>query len=385
MKIVNILKVLFFCLSICFLVSCEENKNQFSIEGTIKNADNKTLYLENIGTSTITLLDSVQLKGSSSFKFKQLRPATPDFYRLRLGNQIINIAIDSTETITINGNAANFAKDYTVEGNAKNEKIKELTLLQLNTSIEYNQLKKQYEMAEISVDEYTEQVSNALEKYKTVALQYIYADPISPVAYFALYQQINGLLIFDPYGKADSKAYGAVATAWNQYYPDSPRAKQLYSLFAGSLAFLRNNRSVEIVEGDSRELFDVSLLSFDGKERKLSEVGDGKLTLIDFTAYGMSESPLHNVRLAEIYEKYKSKGFEIYQISLDTDEHFWKNAAANLPWITVRDPQSIQSDMVRKYNVSELPSTFLRNKEGEIVARIESYDNLQKEISKYLK
>ena len=385
MKKIDILKVLFSCLFIWILISCTEDKNQFSVEGTIKDADNKTLYLENIGTSAITLLDSVKLKGNSSFRFKQQRPATPDFYRLRLGNQIINFAIDSTETISINGNATNFAKGYVIEGGIKNEKIKELTLLQLNSSIEYNQSKKQYDANEISADEYAEQVTQTVAKYKTLALQYIYSDPLSSVAYFALFQQINNLLIFDPYDKTDSKAYGAVATAWDQYYPNSSRAKQLYNLFASSLSFFRNNRPLEIVEGDTKELFDISLPSINSKEVKLSNIGDGKLTLIDFTAYSMSGSPIHNIRLAEIYEKYKSKGFEIYQISLDTDEHFWKNVSTNLPWITVRDPQSVQSNILRKYNIGELPASFIRDKNGEIVARVESYNNLEKDIIKYLK
>ena len=385
MKRINVLKVLFLGSFIWALISCEENKSQFSIEGIIENAENKTLYLENIGTSTITLLDSVRLKKNCSFKFKQQRPSAPDFYRLRLENQIVNIAIDSIETIKISGDAANFAKNYAIEGDDKNEKIKKMALLQLNTSIEYNQLKKQYDAEEISVDEYAEQVTQIVVKYKTVALEYIYADPLSSVAYFALFQQVNNLLIFDPYDKADSKAYGAVATAWNQFYPDSPRAKQLYNLFTGSLAFFRNNRPLEITEGNTKELFDMSLPSIDGNEVRLSDIGDGKLTLIDFTAYSMSGSPIHNIRLTEIYDKYKFKGFEIYQISLDTDDHFWKNAGVYLPWITVRDPQSIQSDILKKYNVSELPTSYIRNKEGEIVARIESYNDMEKEIAKYLK
>ena len=386
MRKTDMLKALFIGPFIWILFSCTEDKNQFIVEGTIVNADNKILYLENIGTSTIMLLDSAQLKGGASFKFKQQRPATPDFYRLRLGNQFINFVVDSTETVNINGDAADFAKSYTLEGDAKNEKIKELTLLQLNASVEYNQLKKQYESAEISAEEYADLVIQILAKYKAVALQYIYEDPLSQVAYFALYQQINSLLIFDPYDKTDSKAYGAVATAWNLYYPDSPRAKQLYNLFTGSLAFFRNNnRPIEIVEGNPKDIYDISLPSIEAKEVKLSEVGAEKLVLIDFTAYSMSESPIHNIRLSEIYEKYKSKGFEIYQVSLDVDDHFWKNASANLPWVAVRDPQSVQSEIVRKYNVSELPTSFIRNKEGEIIARVESYDSLEKEISKYLK
>jgi alkyl hydroperoxide reductase subunit AhpC len=103
--------------------------------------------------------------------------------------------------------------------------------------------------------------------------------------------------------------------------------------------------------------------------------------LIDFTSYGTKESPARNILLAELYEKYKSKGFEIYQISLDTDEHFWKNASVNLPWVCVWDQQSVNSDILRKYNVSEIPTSFIRNREGELVSRIESYNQLEKDIA----
>jgi hypothetical protein len=385
MKKINISKQLSLFLLLCLLVSCAKNKNSFVLEGKVKNAENKTLYLENIGTSTISLLDSVQLKGEGTFKFKKERPATPDFYRLRLGNQFINVVVDSIETINISADAENFAKDYQIEGSPESEKIKELVFLLLETSAEYNRLQKQYQANEISVDEYIEQANKVIESYKSVARNSIYSDPLSPVAYFALFQKINNLLIFDPYDKTDSKAFGAVANTWNQFHKGSPRSVQLYSLFTNSLAYFRGERPIEITEGNSKDLFEISLPSLRNKPIKLSDAGEDKLTLVDFTAYNGKESLFHNIRLAEVYDKYKSRGFEIYQISIDSDEHFWKNAAVNLPWICVWDSKSVYSTYLQKYNVSEIPTSYLRDKKGDVVAKIESYDNLEKEIIKYLK
>jgi hypothetical protein len=376
LPIVTVIIALFTC--------CSGDNDQFTIEGTIRNAAGKTLYMENVGTTKLTLIDSLQITADGSFQFRYKRPEAPDFYRLRLNAQIINLSVDSTETIRITGNAENFAKDYTVEGSPECEKIKELTLLQLTANQEYNRWQKQYEARKVSIDEYVKQINKVVEDYKTEARKYIYSNPLSPSAYFALFQQINQLLIFDPYDKTDSKAYGAVANSWNLYYPESPRSVQLYKLFTQSLAILRGERSIEVTEKNARELFDIVLPAPDAKNIRLSEIGVGKFTLIDFTAYSMAESPAHNIFLAEIYGKYKSKGFEIYQISIDPDEHFWKNASVNLPWICVKDPQSIYSQILKNYNVSEIPTSFLWNPEGDIVARIESDNDLEKEIGKYL-
>lgn len=191
-------------------------------------------------------------------------------------------------------------------------------------------------------------------------------------------------MIFDIYDKDDQKLFGAVANAWNTAYPESLRALQLKNLFATARSATRKERPIEVTEGDFKTLFDISLPSIDGKEIRLSDVCRGKTTLIDFTAYAIKESPLHNLQLAELYDKYRAKGLEIYQVALDPDEHFWKNAAASLPWICVFDAQSVYSPIVRKYNVARIPTAFILSKEGEIVQRIEDYEQLEGNLAGYL-
>ncbi|MDR1369685.1 MAG: DUF4369 domain-containing protein [Dysgonamonadaceae bacterium] len=361
-----------------------KDSNKFTVEGNIVEATNKTMYFEHVGT-TVSALDSVVLNESGKFRFRQPNPGEPDFYRLKLDGQLINIAIDSTETIKIQSSASNFAQGYTVEGSDECTKIKELTMMQLEASVAYNKLRKGYNDKRITVDEYMEQIRPVLDKYKENAKKYIYANPKSSSAYFALLQQINDMLIFDPSDKEDYKALGAVATSWNQFYPEASRSKQLYTMAIQALKSIRGERPVEYDITENNTHFEIKLPDIEDKEISLFESCKNKVTLIDFTAYQMKGSPEHNMILNLFYEKQKAKGFEIFQVSLDADEHFWKNSAVNLPWICVRDRRSMYSQFALNYNVKELPAAFLLNRDGEVVKRIESFENLEKEIGGLLK
>ncbi|GHT55458.1 hypothetical protein FACS189451_08460 [Bacteroidia bacterium] len=380
----SIKKIAFLLLSVCVFASC--TNNQFTIEGHIKDGAGEILYLENITTSSVVRVDSADLGNDGFFRFKQPRPQAPDFYRLRLKQQFINLSVDSTETIKVQSDTLNFARDYTVEGSFECTKIKELTFLQLATSEAYNKLQKQYDSKEISVDEYTAKATEIIDAYKKKATESIAVNPASASAYFALFQQINGLLIFDPYQKQDARMYGAVANNWNLNYPNAPRTKHLVNLFKNSLLALRQEQeAVTPNEVDSKQFFDISLPSVRDNAIRLSEMGAGKVVLLDFTAYESQNSPQHSMDLQKIYQKYEPQGFTIYQVSLDRDEHFWKNAAVNLPWTCVIDPQSIYSETAKKYNVSNLPTGFLFGRNGEIVSRIDNYSDLERLVSAQLK
>lgn len=223
----------------------------------------------------------------------------------------------------------------------------------------------------------------AITSYKETALKYIFGAPASPAAYFALFQQIDGLWFFDLYDRTDSKAYGAVATSYKTYYPESPRTKQLENMALLSLKVTRGERrnSTQIDNVKEISFIDIDLPDMNGHQLKLSDVAQGKAVLVNFTAYQSDWSPSFNMELNELYDKYKARGFEIYQISLDNDAHFWKNVASNIPWKTVRDPQSIYSSIAAIYNVRQLPALFLLNKKGEMVKRIETIDTIENDIN----
>jgi len=69
---------------------------------------------------------------------------------------------------------------------------------------------------------------------------------------------------------------------------------------------------------------DVVLADINNNEVALSSL-KGKVVLLDFTVYNSDFSPEHNLHINTIYRRYKNRGFEVYQISFDSDEHIWKN------------------------------------------------------------
>lgn len=373
------------CVMSLLLTACKKNSD-FTVEGVVSGADGQVMYLENVGVSTVDLMDSVKLTAAGKFAFTKPRPAFPDFYRLRLNNQLINFSVDSTETISFVADAGTFATSYTVEGSENCKAIKNITLAQLDANQAIHRLRKEYEDGQLTDTLYSRQVLEAAEAYKDVARKYIYSAPMSAAAYFALFQQIDGLLFFDLYDKNDSKAYGAVATSFDHYYPESPRAKHLYNLALQSLKVIRGQRPVDL---DKVEKTEVSFLEIDlpnvrGENTKLSSIANGKVVLINFTAYMSEWSPALNMEFGDLYTKYHDKGLEIYQISLDNDLHFWKNAASNLPWTCVRDPQSVYSQTAALYNVKQLPAIFILDRKGNLVKRVDDVKKLEADVKSVL-
>ena len=209
---------------------------------------------------------------------------------------------------------------------------------------------------------------------------------MSTAAYFALFQQIDGLLFFDLYDKVDSRAYGAVATSFDTFYPESPRAKHLHNLALQSIKVIRSQRPIDLDKLDAKEVsyMDVELPDVHGTPVKLSEVAQGHPTIVNFTAYQTEWSPSLNMELGSLYTKYSQRGLRIYQISLDADLHFWQNAASNLPWDCVRDPQTVYSEVAALYNVKQLPALFLLDKQGNLVKRVDDLLKLEEETKKIL-
>ena len=379
----RLLTVLGLCM---FFLSACNYSSDFTVKGVVAGADGQLMYLENVGISNVVTLDSIKLAPGGKFKFTEKRPEYPDFYRLRLNNQLINFAVDSTETISFVADAGTFATSYSVEGSENSKAIKAITLAQLDANQAISRLRKEYEDKMISDTTYRMKVLAAADAYKEVARKYIYSAPMSTAAYFALFQQIDGLLFFDLYDRKDVKAYGAVATSYNHTYPESPRSKHLYNLTLQSMKVLRAQRPVDYSNVETKEIsfLDIELPDVRGEVVKLSTIAPGKVVLINFTAYQTEWSPALNMALGELYTKYHDQGLEIYQVSLDSDFHFWRNGASNLPWVTVHDPQSVYSQVAGLYNVKQLPALFILDRKGNLVKRVEDVKKLETDVKAVL-
>ena len=360
----------------------------FTVKGKIENAAGKTLYLSNIGINGNIVLDSVKIDKNGLYTFEQPQPASYDFFFIAInGAKPIPFAIDSTETITINSDANNFYDSYTIEGNIESQQIKEMNELQAALEKQVNEMLKSTSPAIIKT---RNEIYTLIGEFKqNISKQYIFPTPDKASAYYALSLSLNGEPLFQPKNnRNDSKCFAAVATSMKIRFPKAKRTQHLYKIAEESMAATRpqKTKTVEIEEGNTTTtgLFNIELPGIAGDSISLSSFA-GKVVLLDFTMYEDAKISSRNINLRELYSKYHDKGFEIYQVSYDTREHFWHQSASNLPWTCVRDGAGTNSQYIRLYNIQTLPTFYLINRDNEIVLRDNQIENLEKEIEKLLK
>lgn len=368
------------------IASCNEGK--FTVEGQIENAKDSVLYFENVGLEGINVLDSIKLDNNGNFSFSEAAPGAPEFYRLRIADQIINVSIDSTETVQFKGQYPGMASNYTVSGSDNCEKIKELTLKQMDLQSRAIAIQRN---TAIGVDEANDSIQKLINAYKEeVKHNYIYKEPMKAYSYFALFQAIGNYLIFNPRtNKDDIKAFAAVATSWDTYYPHAERGQNLHNI---AIEGMKNQRivdaqqsqlQVEASKVQEAGVLDIALPDNHGQERHLTDL-KGQVVLLDFHIFAMNDSPARIIMLRELYNKYHQQGLEIYQVSLDPDEHFWKQQTAALPWISVRDADGVNSQRLMLYNIQAVPDFFIIDRGNNLVKRAIQIKDLEAEIKQLL-
>lgn len=135
-------------------------------------------------------------------------------------------------------------------------------------------------------------------------------------------------------------------------------------------------RTIDVNQISATGLIDIVLPDNKGQVRKLSDL-KGKVVILDFHLFEIEKSPERILLLRELYNKYHAQGLEIYKVSLDPDEHFWKQQTAALPWISVRDPQGLDSQTLITYNIQGLPDYFLISRDNALYKRAAQVKDLR--------
>ena len=125
--------VLLVCYLFLTMVSCTPAGSTFRVSGNISDAKDSTLLLEALALDGIHPLDSVRLKADGDFAFDVPADTSsaPEFYRLRIGTQVINFVVDSLESITVKASMNKMATHYDIQGNEASRTMKTLSLLNI--------------------------------------------------------------------------------------------------------------------------------------------------------------------------------------------------------------------------------------------------------------
>ena len=370
------------------------NNKKFHINGNITEATDSMLYLENLSLNGPVKIDSVKLGEDGSFAFDEnaMDSITPEFYRLRIANQSINLSIDSTETVKVKASYPQMSYKYEVEGSENCSKIKDLSLKQMILQSNINGIMKS---PNIGIDSVDVIVARMLDAYKQdIKVNYIFKEPMKASSYYALFQTIQlgnvNSLIFNPRNnKDDVRVFAAVATSWDTYYPGAERGKNLHNIAIEGMKDIRiieNQRAQQQIDASKVSVngcIDLAMEDSKGQVRRLTDL-KGKVVLLDFHLFASSESTKRIMMLRELYNKYHAAGLEIYQVSVDPNEHFWKTSTAALPWICVRDEGGIQGQSLQLYNVQSIPTFFLIDRSNTLKARDAQIKDLDEAIKNLL-
>ena len=341
------------------LTSCKDK--DFKVQGNVEGGADKSIVLEKPDFHGRWIaVDSARISSGGAFSINAPRPSSPEIYRLAMDDRYIYLPVDSTETLTVSSKASDFGVDFSVSGTLQAEKMaefeKELMALDFNDSIKKDEFKRK------------------------VYSKYLKDAQGGIISYYVLTKIVGDAPLYDVTDDNDTKYYAAVATAFEQYRPTDPHAGMLRQ---ASLEGLKrrnmNNGKRRVVEAEEIKLIDIELPDENGKNVKLSEtVGHGKRGVMIVSLMNVKESPAINKALSDIHSAKGDVAF--YMVSLDPDQYAWRDAARNLPWVTVSDPDGRNSNIITKYNIGAMPAFFIFDGNGDLIDRAFSVEELNKKL-----
>ena len=363
----NMKKLLFLAVVMMTLMCACNDSNKFKVSGTVDGAgDTTVLYLETSYNGMWHLVDSAKTD-DGKFAFKEDAIEYPNIYRLVYGADAIYFPIDSIDQIEIKTDLKHFDENYTIGGSKNAE-----------TMMKFDKELAQF----IKKNDFS---SEAFMKWKNETSRMLVNDLKSIVSYYIVNKYIGDQPLYNPEDNSDFKIIGAVTNAFSTYRPNDPRTQYLVETYKDKLRIRRaanGNMSRDTIQASQTGVLDFTLMDKSGKMRSFKEVcSHGKVVILNFTLQSGSFSPTLNKLLNDVYNKYQSKGLEIYQVSFDDDEASWMQAVARLPWIVTRDTNGATTAM--RYNVTEIPMIYIINRSGDIVGRVENIDLLEDTLKKY--
>lgn len=373
------LKILAVAVVATAVVGCRDN--DVEISGRFVGLNSKMVYLEEMAVTGQHIVDSVALDNNGGYRFKiENVGITPSLYNVVYSSERIPLLVSRGEKIELSSMGSALL-NYTVSGSKESELLRKFNKEFISGQLELNKTILNYHSADEATRKQLAQSYNTIyHDIKRKQISFIIENKESLASVYALYQRLPGEQYLSS-ADSDLIYYRTVADAVTENYPTSPFLLTLSNDIARMEARISLMNSIE-----SRTYPELKGVDMYGNEVALSSL-EGKVILVDFWSAELGNSNAFNAELKEMYEEYKSKGFEVYQVSADTSKATWITAVQEqrLPWVSVCDFGGEASPMLRAYNVRKLPSNFLIDSKGEIVGKDLYSKALERKLAKILK
>ncbi len=339
--------------AILFLGSCT-NKEQFVLNGTIKNAgDLKKVYLY----EGAAVIDSAFLNESNEFRFRR-SAIEPQLYILEAGGKEYLFVLKNGEKVEFETDFSKSSNKYKVSGSDISLKLHDL-----------GAIRNKYEALSIEIqDEFTNNVEanpaneEEIREESYAKFQAMLESSGEETLAFALKNQDN-LAGFYAILSLDPSMYETQMIEYADVIRDKFPGNSSVQSFVNHMAELK-------VLSVGQKAPDFESIDPNGKVVKLSDFR-GKYTLLDFWASWCGPCRQENPNIVEQHEKYKDKGFTVFGVSLDDSRSAWLKGIKDdkLDWVQVSDLQRWNSEPAQLYKVNAIPASFLIGPDGTILGK----------------
>jgi len=339
------------------LFACKD-KNSFTLSGTITNPGKvNSVYLLEVDSTQINVVDSTKLSEDGKFELKRSGPYA-NFYKLRIGTNVFDLIAKNGDDIDFTTDLSDSLHIYNITGSDESEKMKE-----------FNKLSNFYTDKNTKLTQEYEQKAQALGKQSDSLLQ-VYM----PVFKKNINDFGNQAVVFMNNNKNSLAGFYAASTLDPDTFEPQliAYADAIQGKFNGNPTVQNFIKQMEALKPISigHAAPDFTMMGIDGKPVKLSDF-KGKFVMLDFWASWCGPCRQENPNVVKQYAAYHPKGFNILSISLDTSKTNWQAAINNdkLTWTHASDMANFTGPTELLYHIQAIPSNFLINEQGIIVAK----------------
>jgi len=376
-------KFFIYLLAAIAITGCKNNAA--TITGTLINPVNgEYIFLDELKSSELTTIDSIKVSENGTFKFTR-EVQNPSFYLLKINeNNFLTLLIAPGENINMNGYFDSLNYPQTITGSLGSELMAQYNITLRHTINKLTELNSIYMQNADSPDlpaviESLDSMAQVyLSEINSYTKNYIDDNLTSLASLVALYQQVApSIYVLNPTN--DFEYFIKVDSVMTSLYPEYEPVISLHKQIEEMKASIKGKTAPETAPGEQGNPPEIALPTPEGDTIKLSSTR-GSVVLLDFWASWCAPCRMENPNLVKAYNLYHLKGFQIYQVSLDKTKEAWMKGIKDdklEKWIHVSDIKYWNSIVVPLYNIESIPTNFLLDKNGQVIASNLRGDQLQ--------
>jgi thiol-disulfide isomerase/thioredoxin len=384
-------KIFLILLIVILFSGCK--KNAVQISGTLVNpSSGEYIFLDELKSNELVTVDSIKVSDKGTFNFRK-EIKQPAFYLLKINNNnFLTMLLAPGEKLILGAYNDSLNYPISVTGSEGTESMAEYNRTLRKTINKLSGLSKIYnQYADSSnlpsvMESLDSMAQNYLTEINTYTKNYIDKNIKSLVSLVALYQQVApNVYVLNP--AKDLNYFVKVDSSLSILYPGYEPVTSLHT----QIMEMTDNKKGQTVEEPAAAKGavapEITLPTPAGDTVKLSSTR-GSIVLLDFWASWCGPCRRENPNLVKAYNLYHNKGFQIYQVSLDKTKEDWVKGIQDDQlgkWLHVSDIQYWNSIVIPVYKIESIPTNFLLDKDGRIIASNLRGEQLQTKLAELFK